>query len=437
MFLYDVIAIMLIGISHILLYFQLIRYHRLSYTMVITLSIVFTVLLGVVVTVTGYPEFNTIMLLLFLLSLGLMQVELTFMQNLYFALVSMVSITLVKIGLIELLLHLFIWASFPLGTWTVSIVHLAVSILILILIALLRKKVQKLAQMIKRSPFYYICYPILIAGLVAALMLATPANDLLAAFHQQYGQMGYSALFILFFMLLLIVLIGSHVTKERMLEEQQTRLDNELLDYLAKVEVMHDDLAAFRHDYMNILLTLDEGIRTKNLAQVEQIYREVIAPTSELINNRELDISKLSHIKVPEVKSILSVKLTSAQQQNIQVMIDIPQQIKEIAIPVVDFIRIISILLDNGIEEAVQSKKKIMQVAFFELEERQYFIVRNSYKQQMTDLETLYEKHYSTKDRNRGYGLYALKKMIDQTNNATLETSKTSYFTQTFILKKQ
>ncbi|EEM18168.1 Histidine kinase domain protein [Bacillus pseudomycoides DSM 12442] len=106
------IAIMLIGISHVLLYIQLIRYNRLSYTMVIALSIVFTILLGIVVTVTGYPEFNIIMLLLFLLSLGLIQDELTFMQSLYFALVSIVSITLVKMLLLDFGMKLFMLTPF-------------------------------------------------------------------------------------------------------------------------------------------------------------------------------------------------------------------------------------------------------------------------------------------------------------------------------------
>src|SRR5690625_3358000 len=127
MHIYDLIAIVLIGISHVLLYIQLIRYNRLSYTMVIALSFIFTILLGVVVTVTGYPELN-IILVLFLLSLGLMQAELTFMQNLYFALVSMVSITLAKMVLMELGLKLFMLTPFNLYLWTSSVIHLIVSI---------------------------------------------------------------------------------------------------------------------------------------------------------------------------------------------------------------------------------------------------------------------------------------------------------------------
>jgi len=425
------------GISHVLLYFQLIRYNRLSYTMVITLSIVFTILLGIVVTITGYPEFNIIMFLLFLLSLGLMQAELTFLQNLYFTLASMVSITLVKMVLMELGMALIMWSPLNLYIWTTSVIHLIVSTVIISSIVLLGKPIRRFAQYIVQSRLYYISFAVLVVGLIVILILTMPSSLLLATLYQQYGQVGYMIAFVLFFILLLMVLIGSHLTKERLLEEQQDRLDKELLDYVEKLEIMHDELSSFRHDYVNVLLTLDEGVRTKDIAQIEQIYNEVIAPTSKLINNRELDIIKLSHIHIPEVKSLLSVKLIDAQRQSIQVMIDIPQPIEEISMSMVDFIRIISILVDNGLEEAVRSKDKIVQLAFFEMEEKQYFIMRNSSEKRVIDLEKIYEKRYSSKAETRGYGLYALKQLVDKTSNVSLETSfKDSFFTQTIIVKK-
>lgn len=437
MYVYDIIAIILIGISHVLLYLELIRYHRLSYIMVAFLSIVFTILLGIVVTATGYPEFNILMLLLFLLSLGLMQVELTFMQNLYFTLASIVSITLVKMVLMEFSMILFMWTPFNLYLWTSSIIHLIVSIVIVISVWLLRKPIQRFAQYIVESLLYYVSYVVLLVGLIVELILTIPSTNVLATLHQHYGQVSYIVAFILFFILLLMVLIGSHLAKESLLEEQQNRLDEELLDYVEKLEIMHDELANFRHDYVNVLLTLDEGIRTKNVKQIEQIYREVIAPTSKLINNRELDIVRLSRINIPAVKSVLSVKLIAAQQQNIQVMVDIPKPIEEIAMPMVNFIRIISILVDNGMEDSVNSTDKILQLAFFETEENQYFIIRNSSDHGTIDLQQIYEKRYSIKKGNRGFGLYSLKHMIDKTANATLETTfKAPFFTQTFILKK-
>lgn len=437
MYIYDFIAVTLIGISHIFLYLELIHYRRLSFPKLIFLSIIFTILLGIVVTVTGYPEFNVIMFFFFLLSLGLMQVELTFMKNVYFTLASMVSITLLKMVLVEAGMMLFMWSPFNLYLWTASVIHLIVSIIIVISVWFLRHAIQKFARFIVESPLYYFTYVLFVIGLVVLFILTAPTTPFLAALQQDYGELSYIVAIILFFTLLLIVLINSHLTKEQMVQEQEERLDAELLDYVEKLEVLHDELAGFRHDYVNVLLTLDEGVRTQNIKQVEKVYYDVIAPTSELINNREFDIVKLSEIQIPEVKSILSVKLIEAQQENIQVMIDIPHTIKEVTMPIVTFIRIISILLDNGIEEAMYSKEKILQIAFFEMEDRQYFVVGNSSQEQTIDLEKIYEKRYSSKSANRGYGLYTVKNMIDKSANVTLETTfEAPLFTQTLIMKK-
>ena len=437
MYVYDLVAIVLIGVSHVLLYIQLIRYNRLSYKMVFSLSIIFTILLGIVVTVTRYPEFNIIMLLIFLLSLGLMKDELTFMQNVFFALVSMVLITLVKLVAMELGMKLFMLSPYNLYIWTGSVIHLIVSIIIFTSILLWRKSIQRFAQFIIESPLYYISYVLLVIGLIMVLIISMPSSALLSTLNQQYGQVSYIASFILFLLLLLIILIGSHLTKERILEEQQERSDKELLDYVRKLELMHDELASFRHDYINVLLALDEGVRTKNIKQIEQIYHDVIAPTSTLINNRELEIVKLSRIAIPEVKSMLSAKVIAAKQQQVKVMIDIPEEIKEVAMPVISFIRVISILVDNAIEEAVDSKEKVLQIAFFEMEKEQYFIVKNSCQHEKIDLQKIFEKRYSSKEENEGYGLFSVKRMIDKIENATLETAvKSPYFSQTLILKK-
>src|SRR5690625_2558413 len=165
------------GISHVLLYFQLIRYNRLSYTMVITLSIVFIILLGTVVTITGYPEFNIIMYLLFLLSLGFMQTELTFIQNLYFTLASMVSITLVRMVLMELGMALFMWSPFNLYVWTANVIHLIVAVVIISSIVLLRKPIQRFAQYIVESRLYYISFVFFVVGLFVVLILTMPSTN--------------------------------------------------------------------------------------------------------------------------------------------------------------------------------------------------------------------------------------------------------------------
>lgn len=437
MILYDILSIILIGISHVVFYFQLIRYRQLSYPMTIIISIIFTILLGIVVTMTGYPEFNVIMYLIFLLSLGLMQSKLSFTHNLYFTLASMVSITLIKVTLVELGMHFLLWSPFNLYIWSASMIHFIVSLIILSCIVLLRKPIQQFASFVIEGYMYYISFILLVFGLFLVLILTNPTSSFLANLHQQYSRVGYTAVFVLFFILLLIVLIGFHLTKDRLIEEQQEELDRALLDYVNKLEVMHDELANFRHDYINLLLTLDEGIRKEDINQVKQIYHDVIAPTSELISHHELDIIKLSHVYIHEIKSVLSAKVIDAQQKSLHVMIDIPKPIEKIAMPMVNFIRIISILIDNAVEEAIKTEEKSLQIAFFEQEDKQYFIIRNSTRQEKINLEQIYQKDYSSKEMHDGYGLYSLKHIIDKATNVTLETSLNDFlFTQTVTIKR-
>ncbi|MBW3494509.1 GHKL domain-containing protein [Bacillus sp. FDAARGOS_1420] len=436
MYIYDLFAILLTSMSHTFLYIQLIRYNRLSVRMLITLSAVFIILLAIVVTVTRYPELNST-IVLFLISLGLMQNELKFKHNLYFALVSMVIITLVKMLLFDLGMKIFMLTPFNLYLWTGSIIHLIVSTLTFIGIVLARKRIQSIAQYIVGSPLYYITYILLIVGFIIELILTRPSTDFLAKLNQQYGELSYISAIVLFFILLLIVLLSSHLAKEKLVEEHEKRLDKELLDYVEKLESMHDELASFRHDYINVLLALEAGICTKNVNEIAQVYYGVITPTLKLINDYELDIAKLSRINIPEVRSVLRAKVGTAQQQQIKVMLDIPEKIEIVSMTIISFIRIISVLVDNAIEEAVHSKEKILQIAFFEMDSRQYFIVRNSSKDEVIDLQKIYEKNHSSKEGARGYGLFSLKRIMNKTNNATLETTYVSpYFTQTFILKE-
>src|SRR5699024_6813123 len=118
--------------------------------------------------------------------------------------------------------------------WTTSLLHFLVSIFIVSSIWLLRRPINRFAQFITESSLYYSSYVLLMIGLIVIFILTTPTMHLLAVLHHEYGQISYIAAFILFFILLLIVLIGSHLTKDKLMRDQQDRLDAELLDYVER-----------------------------------------------------------------------------------------------------------------------------------------------------------------------------------------------------------
>ena len=433
---YDIGTLILIGLIHVYLYILCIRYHRMSNTLIVLLSVLFTALLAIAITVTGYTELNLVLLPVFLLAIGFMLKQITFLHSLYYVLFSMVIFTVLKTVLLQLAFQLFMISPFNLYSWTGSMISFAVTLTIFVTIIFLRKKIEQFSSYIIRSKVYIPTYLLLIMSTLFLLILNYPTTNLLSYYHMKYSQESYVAVLILFLLLMITFIISFQRSKQQLVEEHEQRLHEQLMDYVGKLEEMHDELATFRHDYVNILLSLEDSIRTKNLEQIEHVYREIIKPTSLIINNQELEITKLSRVAFPEIKSILSVKLLSAHQKKLHVSIDIPQPIEQLFIPNNQFLRMISILLDNAIEEAVQTEEKLLQVALFEVNDRQYFIVRNSSKQQNINLQKIFEKNESSKAKNRGYGLFSLKRMINQSPNITLETTfEAPIFTQTLVFK--
>ena len=143
-----------------------------------------------------------------------MQNELKFKHNLYFALVSMVIITLVKMLLLDLGMKIFMLTPFNLYLWTGSIIHLIVSILTFIGILVARKEFKN-RSIYSKSPLYYVTYILLMIGFIIELILTQPSTEFLAKINQQYSEVSYNSAIIIFLLLLIILLISSHLSKRK------------------------------------------------------------------------------------------------------------------------------------------------------------------------------------------------------------------------------
>jgi len=101
------------------------------------------------------------------------------------------------------------------------------------------------------------------------------------------------------------------------------------------------------------------------------------------------------------------------------------------------FVRSLTILIDNAIEAVEQLENKQIQIAIFNTDKKnQYIIVKNSYEEQTIDISTIYTKNQSSKGEKRGLGLYSLRKMLEQTPNMSLTTTNTNgMFTQELLIK--
>ena len=58
-------------------------------------------------------------------------------------------------------------------------------------------------------------------------------------------------------------------------------------DYTIQLEQFYNNLNSFRHDYLNILVSLEEGIRTEDIEMIKGVYHRVIT-----VSYTHLDVYK-------------------------------------------------------------------------------------------------------------------------------------------------
>ena len=436
MLLFDLASIICIGISHIYLFQLFLGHTNISWRFVIVIGTLLTAFISILLAQTGFVELNVILLFGFLLILGLLQKKHQFHEIVYCSLISIVLFTVVKNGLLIITYKLYMESPFNYYIWTNSALHMFILLLLLVGMFLARNVIKLAGTYLLQSKVYVPSYVILVICTVLLLIVNFPKVGLLAKLNESYGEQLYMIVLLIGLVLLSVISIMTYISKERLIEQHEQSKQEQLVAYVEKLEFLHDELATFRHDYANLLLSLEGAIRANNLQQVKQIFEQTIAPTATLINHHQLELTKLSRITVPEVKSVLSMKILAAQRKSLTVHLDIPQPISQIAMPMDEFIRIMSILLDNAVEGAEKSDNKMIQIALFVVGNLQYFVVKNSIGNAEANVEKLYAKSFSTKGEGRGIGLFSVQRIIEKNPNATLLTKvEDMLFTQELMIK--
>ncbi|ALS00941.1 hypothetical protein ATZ33_06025 [Enterococcus silesiacus] len=403
---------------------------------------------AVLTIVTGFFNSNgyniysvvTIFLLLFYLGLSQKQQKLSLVENIYFSGLTVFLITFLQSELNKILNWLLIHSAFPVYFSTFIVLPLAVALILLGLLIMLRKKVGQVFAYLVESPLLYLSILFILVCNFFLFMAFNPESFSYQHYFWQFEFIAYPLLFLAFGLALFFFYYSFKLSNKKRLVKQKESEYYEMQRYTEKLEILHEELATFRHDYLNVLLSLDESIRSKDLKQIQQVYNEIIKPTSKIISNKELELTKLTKIKILEIKSVLSVKVIDACQQDLNVTVDIPREINQIYLDLVDFIRGVSIVIDNAIEEAAASKEKVLVIAFFEVDNELFFVVKNSCSEKIMPVDKMFQKSASTKENKlnqRGYGLFSLEQIVNHSANLMLETIvEQDYFTQIFKINK-
>lgn len=207
-------------------------------------------------------------------------------------------------------------------------------------------------------------------------------------------------------------------TREKVIEQRAMQL------YIDEISKQNEEINQFRHDYLNILSSLESYLEEGDLQALTVYYQQTIQPTRTLFLANASKLSALQKIDHPAIRGIFMTKLLLAQEKGISVHLEMtgkiifPKHVFDL-----NLIRILGILLDNAIEEVDALGKGELAVAFFQEKDALLILIQNTVRNPVEPLYQLKKQGFSTKGKGRGYGLSTVDELMSQTSDLLLETT--------------
>ncbi|EOH96802.1 hypothetical protein UAW_01760 [Enterococcus haemoperoxidus ATCC BAA-382] len=230
-------------------------------------------------------------------------------------------------------------------------------------------------------------------------------------------EMDYESYFYLTFILLALsavfsftVYLISHYYQQ---QQQIYYLSKKSLEESNKVSLAHE----FQHDYRNILLSLNTYLSQNNIEQARAYLTSITNYSSSLTS--ENFVSQISIVNILPVQGLLINFFEQCKKNNIAVYFSANQQLSEldISIDLIDFIRCLSILLDNAVEASLGKNSASIHVTFEKKKQRLVVEVSNPYEGELI-LSNVLKKNFTTKKNHQGKGLYIFTKLLKQYEDA-------------------
>ncbi|WP_043931202.1 DcuS/MalK family sensor histidine kinase [Bacillus sp. EB01] len=196
---------------------------------------------------------------------------------------------------------------------------------------------------------------------------------------------------------------------------------NQLAEQLTGVKTYAETLRAQSHEFMNRLHVILGMVQMKAYDELSEFILTLV----DFRNQESGNIAQ--HIKDPALAGFIMGKLSYAREQNVDLSIEIDSVIPELSDTKVThgLITIIGNLVDNGVEAMADCDEKTLELSlsfhggFLTVE------VFDSGPGIPAEAQgKIFEKGYSTKGENRGYGLYLVAKNVKELGGTLTIDSK-------------
>ena len=239
----------------------------------------------------------------------------------------------------------------------------------------------------------------------------------LNAYNFDFNTFFFVFIIITSFLVLSVILLKSYFKNSNALKEQQS-----LLNIMSEYEGILEKDRINRHEMINNLLVL-KSFDDKNSDKYKEILDDIIKEYQENKSKTYRSLYSLPN----GVKGIVYYKMSNIIDQGIEFTSEISNMVYEEFDKLESKLyykvcKIVGILIDNAIEAAVDTKEKFILIEMFKQKNTLNIIIENSFNNNV-DLNDINKKGFSTKGKNRGYGLHIVNKLVKSSDDIFFKQS--------------
>ena len=237
-----------------------------------------------------------------------------------------------------------------------------------------------------------------------------------------------SSLILVILFLLVVILI----TERNSYDKLATDYDS-LFKCIQTFEEWIENEQLNRHEYKNQLAVL------RCMTKERKVKDKIDDIISGYIDIDDSIITKVKNIPSGGIKGLLYYKIIVAKKHNLNIDVDIDKKISKILkqlnkqeMKVLS--QLIGIYCDNAIEAASETKKKIVLIELYEIDNAINIVISNTYNKS-NDISNRYQKGITTKGQGRGNGLYFASKILSRNKWLKEEQNiRNEYYIQKIIV---
>lgn len=189
-----------------------------------------------------------------------------------------------------------------------------------------------------------------------------------------------------------------------------------LFSYVKQFEDTIDNMNLSNHEYKNQLAMLKGYIEENENQRCLELINDM---TKEMYKQDTKILSELKNIPKGGLKGLLYYKIITVNNNNLKLGIDISKDVTKkldkLELSQIKILcQLIGIYLDNAIDASKLSKKKLIAIEIYKMNNDIQFVFSNTYVEKNLKINKIGNKGYTTKGSGHGNGIYLSNKILSK-----------------------